>query len=70
MATQCNTTTTTDTLERLYWEARDNNNDALADAIGLALDVSADHAPAHGMPRPRLALAWCRWCRNVDCQCM
>ena len=77
MQTQHTTSTTVDTLEVLYWEARDNNNDALAEAIGLALDAAIepkswadvarcghrncrtrchfDHAPAHGIPRPRLA---------------
>ena len=29
-----------------------------------------DDAPAHGMPRPRFPLAWCQWCRTIDCQCM
>lgn len=82
------TSTTVDTLEILYWEARDNNNDALAKAIGLALDAAieakadADHplrdllplnsddAPAHGIPRPRIALAFCQWCRAIECHCM
>ena len=29
-----------------------------------------DDAPAHGMPRPRFPLAWCQWCRTIDCVCM
>ncbi len=73
MQTQHTTNATIDTLEVLYWEARDNNNDALAKAVGLALDAAIevkDNAPAHGIPRPRLALAWCQWCRTIDCCCM
>jgi hypothetical protein len=94
MQTQHTTNTTIDTLEALYWDARDNNNDALADAIGLALDAAIevkadadrplrdllplasetptnhDDAPAHGMQRPRFPLAWCQWCRTIDCECM
>ena len=94
MQTQHTINTTIDTLEMIYWEARDHGSDALADAIGLALDAAIevwadegrplrdllllnsetptnhDEAPAHGMPRPRLALAWCRWCRTIECQCM
>ena len=75
MQTQHTTNTTIDALEALYWDARDRGSDALADAIGLALDAAIevkadDDAPAHGMPRPRLALAWCRWCRTIECQCM
>lgn len=86
------TSTTVDKLEILYWEARDDNNDALAEAIGLALDAAIepeswadvarcghrncrtrchfDHAPAHGIPRPRIALTFCQWCRAIECHCM
>ena len=72
---QHTTNPTIDTLETLYWEARDSGRDALAKAIGLALDAAAeakahDDAPAHGMPRPRFPLAWCQWCRTIDCECM
>ena len=88
MQTNHTTNPTIDTLETLYWEARDSDNDALAEAVGLALDAAieakadadrplrdllpldSDDAPAHGIPRPRFALAWCRWCRTVDCCCM
>ena len=104
--------TTIDTLEMLYWKARDSGSDALAEAIGVALDAAIeakadedrplrdllplaseaeptswadiakcghrncrtrchlDDAPAHGMPRPRFPLAWCQWCRTIDCECM
>ena len=98
---QHTTNPTIDTLETLYWQARDSGRDALAKAIGLALDAAAeasqhdanlagirvyeyalaccadcetptnhDDAPAHGIPRPRFPLAWCQWCRTIDCECM
>ena len=91
---QHTTNPTIDTLEVLYWEARDNTHHALAEAIGLALDAAIevkadedrplrdllplasetptnhDDAPVHGMPRPRFPLAWCQWCRTIECVCM
>ena len=75
MQTQHTTNTTIDTLEVLYWDALSCGCDALAEALCLALDAAAeakadDDAPAHGMPRPRFPLAWCQWCRTIDCQCM
>jgi hypothetical protein len=42
MQTQHTTDPTIDTLEVLYWEARDSGRDALAKAIGLALDAAAE----------------------------
>ena len=33
---------TIDTLEILYWDARDSNHNALAEAIGIALDAAIE----------------------------
>lgn len=109
---QHKTNPTVDSLASLYWKARYDNSDALADAIGLALDAAIeakadedrplrdllpldseaeptswadiakcghrkcrtrchlDDAPAHGIPRPRFALAFCYCCRTIGCECM
>tara|TARA_R110000764_G_scaffold91295_1_gene174381 strand:- start:273 stop:488 length:216 start_codon:yes stop_codon:yes gene_type:complete len=55
-----------DTIEAQYWEAYNLGETELRDALGLALDAAfeipvipewmEDHAPPHGIERPRLTL--------------